>query len=84
VQNPPLDFLCSLAAGFSEFKKTPQEREAAKDSRRSLAERYTSREDYVAKVRAASLALEKKGFLLPQDTADIVRDDELATELFGK
>lgn len=40
VQNPPLNFLCSLAAGFSEFKRTPQEREAASDSRPSLAERY--------------------------------------------
>lgn len=74
VQNPPMTFLCSLAGGFSEFKKTSAERAAAPDSRASLAERYKSRADYAAKVRAAALALQERGFLLPADVAVIVDD----------
>ncbi|MGV3571445.1 MAG: alpha/beta hydrolase domain-containing protein [Ramlibacter sp.] len=74
VQNPPMNFICSLAAGFSEFKRTSAERAAAADQRASLAERYKGREDYAGKVRAAAIALEQRGFLLPADTAVIVDD----------
>jgi hypothetical protein len=40
VQNPPLSFLCSLGAGYVTFARTKDERDAAQDSRPSLAERY--------------------------------------------
>lgn len=72
VQNPPMNFICSIAGGFSEFRKTSAERVAASDPRPSLAERYKGRADYVAKVRAAAMALENRGFLLPDDAAVIV------------
>lgn len=74
VQNPPMTFLCSLAGGFGEFKKTSADRVAASDNRPSLAERYKSRADYAGKVRAAALALQDRGFLLPADVAVIVDD----------
>lgn len=74
VQNPPMTFLCSLAAGFWEFKRTSADRAAASDIRPSLAERYKSRADYAAKVRTAALALQERGFLLPADAAVIVDD----------
>jgi hypothetical protein len=60
VQNPPLSFICSLGAGFSEFDKA------------TLARRYGGRDDYVSKVRASATALEKRGFLLPEDARTIV------------
>jgi hypothetical protein len=80
VQNPPMNFICSLAGGFAEFRKTREEREAASDPRPSLAERYKTRADYAARVRAAALALEQRGFLLPADAAVIV-DDAYAVQI---
>jgi hypothetical protein len=71
VQNPPMTFICSLSAGYRAFMQTPQERDAA-DSRETLAERYKERQDYVEKVRASVLALERKGFLLSEDGAVIL------------
>jgi len=71
VQNPPMSFLCSLAAGYVEFAKTKQERIAANDTRASLAERYKNRKDYVDRVRAAARDLERQGLLLAED-ADII------------
>jgi hypothetical protein len=71
-QNPPLSFGCSLGAAYVAFAKTKQEREAANDSRLSLAERYKDRNDYVNRIRGAALALERSGLLLGEDAAIIV------------
>jgi hypothetical protein len=43
---------------------------ATGDSRLSLEERYTSRDEYLAKVTATAKQLVADGFLLPQDLQD--------------
>ena len=81
AQNPPLSFLCSLAAGYVAFAKTRKERDAANDSRPSLAERYRNRSDYTNKIRAAARELERRGLLLAEDAAVIVQAAAATTAL---
>jgi Alpha/beta hydrolase domain len=59
--------LCDRDGSFVPFAKTRAEREAAGDPRPSLEERYGSRADYVAKVKAAAEALVAQRLLLPAD-----------------
>ena len=73
AQNPPLTFLCALAAGYVEFAKTKKERVAAKDARLSLAERYRNRSDYANRIRAAARELERRGLLLREDAEVIAQ-----------
>jgi hypothetical protein len=54
------------------FTRTRTEREAARDPRPSLEERYGSREVYVAKVKAAAEALVAERLLLPADASAYV------------
>jgi hypothetical protein len=49
------------------FAATSEDRAARNDPRPSLAERYVSREDYLAQVRQAALALVEQRYLLAQD-----------------
>jgi hypothetical protein len=58
---------CDLTGGYIPFFHTKAERDAAGDPRLSLAERYPTHDDYVAKVTAAANALVSKRLLLPQD-----------------
>ena len=55
------------------FARTKEECQAAGDPRPSLAERYGSRETYVAKVEAAAAALVAERLLLPADVAAYVK-----------
>jgi hypothetical protein len=71
-QNSPLTFLCSLVASYVAFAKTREERDAAKDARPSLAERYKDRNDYVNHIRLTARELTDAGLLLRQDAAIIV------------
>jgi hypothetical protein len=64
--------ICYLDGSFVPFAKTKAEREAKKDPRPSLEERYRDKADYVAKVRQAALALERGGYLLSEDAQRIV------------
>ena len=57
---------------FVPFARTQAERAAAGDPRPSLAERYGTREAYVAKVEAAAAALVAQRLLLPADAAAYV------------
>ena len=50
--------LCYLDGAFLPFAKTKAEREATKDPRPSLAERYRDNADYAERVKAAAIALE--------------------------
>jgi hypothetical protein len=58
------------------FARTKEEREAAGDPRPSLAERYGTRETYIAKIKAAATALVAERLLLPADAAAYVRAAE--------
>ena len=51
------------------FPRTRVERLAAGDPRPSIAERYGSRDEYLARVREAAADLVKSGYLLPEDAA---------------
>jgi hypothetical protein len=64
--------LCYLDGAFLPFAKTKAEREATKDPRPSLEERYHNTAEYMEKVRAAANALQSDGYLLPDDAKRIV------------
>jgi hypothetical protein len=68
--------LCDRDGSFIAFSKTRAEREAAGDPRLSIEERYGSRADYVAKVKAAADALVAERLLLPADAAAYVQAAE--------
>jgi hypothetical protein len=64
--------LCYLDGAFLPFAKTKAEREATKDPRPSLQERYRDAADYADKVRQAAGKLEREGYLLPEDVKRMV------------
>jgi hypothetical protein len=64
--------LADRDGSFIAFARTKAEREAARDPRPSLEERYGAREAYVAKVKAAAEALLAERLLLPSDAAAYV------------
>ncbi|HLQ89249.1 MAG TPA: alpha/beta hydrolase domain-containing protein [Xanthobacteraceae bacterium] len=64
--------LCYLDGAKIPFAKTKAEREASKDPRPSLAERYRDNADYSERVKAAAMALERDGYLIAEDVKRIV------------
>jgi Alpha/beta hydrolase domain len=68
--------LCDRDGSFVAFSKTKADREASGDPRPSIEERYASRADYVAKVKAAADALVAERLLLPADAAAYVKAAE--------
>ncbi len=64
--------LCGLQGSTIPFAKTAAERGA--DPRPSLAERYGTHANYVAKVEAAAAKSVSEGFLLAEDAARLVSD----------
>ena len=66
------DELADRDGSLIPFAGTRNEREAADDPRPSLADRYGTREAYVAKVEAAAAALVAERLLLPEDAATYV------------
>jgi hypothetical protein len=64
--------LCYLDGAFLPFAKTKAEREAKKDPRPSLEERYHDGADYAERVRKAAEALQREGYLLQEDVKRIV------------
>jgi hypothetical protein len=73
-QNQPQTFACMLVGSFLPFATTKAERERVADARPSIEERYQGRDDYVNRVRIASLGLLARGFLLPEDAAVIIQE----------
>ncbi len=65
--------LCDRDGSYIPFARTKAEREASGDPRPSLAERYGSREVFVARVKAAADALVADRLLLPADAAAYVK-----------
>jgi len=63
----PTDELCDRNGSYLPFAATRAEREAHHDPRPSVQERYSSREDYLLKVRANAEMLVKDRFLLDED-----------------
>jgi len=63
----------SLLGSSIPFAPTRAARDTARDPRRSIEERYGSREDYLAKVEQAAEALVKSGYLLIDDLPRILQ-----------
>ena len=68
-----------LIGAYLPFANTQAEREAANDTRPSVAELYRNRDDYVNKIRIAARELEQAGFLLPEDSAIIIQSAASST-----
>jgi hypothetical protein len=66
------DELFSMQGSFIPFARTKDAREASHDPRLSIAERYASREEYLAKFEAAAKSLAAAGFLLPADVPKLL------------
>ncbi len=65
--------LVALAGSFIPFPATTAAKDAAKDPRRAVEERYPSRADYVAKLEQAAAALVKQRYLLSEDVSALVQ-----------
>jgi hypothetical protein len=61
------DLRLSFYGSFIPFAKTAAERERSGDPRRSVAERYASREEYMGKFSEAAMKLIRERFLLKED-----------------
>ena len=66
------DQLAGEAGSFYPFPRTRSERQATGDSRVSIEERYSSREQYLGKFTIAARQLMADGFLLAQDLPEII------------
>jgi hypothetical protein len=64
--------ILALSGSYVPFPRTRAERDARGDPRRPIAERYSSRDDYLRKIQAAAAALVKQRFLLAEDIAAVV------------
>jgi hypothetical protein len=64
---------CSSVGSTIPFAKTAADRNVNGDPRRSLAERYSSKADYVNKVQLASKALVEQRLLLDEDVSVFVK-----------
>ena len=59
--------IVALAGSYIPFARTRAEREANKDPRPSIEERYGGKDDYLGRIRAAAVGLLKAGFMLEED-----------------
>jgi hypothetical protein len=65
------EHLAGEIGSYIPFARTKAARTRSGDPRRSIEERYASKDDYLQKITAASLELMEAGFLLSQDLVDI-------------
>lgn len=72
------DGFCSLNGSFIPFAQTRAERESTGDHRLSLAERYATKEIYVAAVKNAAANLVHQRFLLKRDADALIAEAEQA------
>ena len=67
----------SFEGSYLPFAKTAGDRQKLGDPRKSIAERYTGREDYMARFATALDELVKQGWLLQEDRAALLHRGEL-------
>jgi hypothetical protein len=65
--------LYALLGSYVPFARTKTERDAKRDPRLSIEERYRDREDYLQRIRMAATALVKDRLLLQDDVDDVVQ-----------
>jgi hypothetical protein len=68
-----LRYLAGLVGTFEPFARTRADRERAGDTRRSIDERYTGRDDYLQRVKRSADDLVRERFVLPADVDGIVQ-----------
>ena len=73
-----LRYLSGLVGGFEPFARTKEQRLANGDSRLSIAERYSGRQDYLDKVRRAADGLVRQRFLRVEDVPAVMQSAERA------
>jgi len=74
----------SFEASFLPFPKTAAERQKSGDPRKSVAERYAGREDYLARFARALDALVQQRWILEEDRPRLLHQAELNWELGNK
>ena len=74
----------SFEASYLPFPKTPAERERSGDLRKSIAERYPSCDDYVARFTRALDALIQQRWILPEDRPAALQRAEQEWDLATK
>jgi hypothetical protein len=67
----------SFEASYIPFPRTAAERQKMGDPRKSIAERYASREEYLAQYKKAVDALVQQRWILPEDRAALLHRGEL-------
>jgi hypothetical protein len=67
------DRLAGEIGSYIPFPRTRSDREKAHDPRLSIEERYRNRDEYVGRFAASALDLVERGYLLPEDVADLLR-----------
>src|ERR1700691_1493322 len=67
----------SFEASYIPFPKTAADRQKMGDPRKSIAERYASREEYLAQYKKAVDALVQQRWILPEDRAALLHRGEL-------
>ncbi len=73
----------SFEASFLPFRKTAAEREESGDPRKSIAERYAGREDYLARFTKALDELVRQHWILPEDRPALLHHAELDWSLLA-
>ena len=63
----------ALLGSYVPLARTRAERDARRDPRPSIEERYKDRDDYLQKIRKAANTLVKERFILEQDVEDVVQ-----------
>jgi hypothetical protein len=65
--------LAGEIGSYIPFARTRADRERAHDPRLSIEERYRNRDEYVGGFAAATLDLVRRGYILPEDVADLLK-----------
>ena len=66
----------SFEASYLPFPRTASEREKTRDPRKSIAERYANREEYISRYTGALDDLVKQSWILPADREALLRSGE--------
>ena len=67
------DRLAGEIGSYIPFARTKAERDKTNDPRLSIEERYRNRDEYVGRFAASALDLVARGYLLPEDVADLLK-----------
>jgi hypothetical protein len=66
------DELAGMTGSYLAFPQTPEQRAKAGDSRVSIAERYTSKAQFLGLFVEAAISLMREGYLLPEDLPSLL------------